>query len=68
MVTLKTLIINVPASLRDALDQISGKFASIRHIVAFRPGALTSTTASAKTAIRALALRQAGTESSNPGT
>ncbi|WP_197274542.1 hypothetical protein [Novosphingobium sp. AAP83] len=43
MVTLKTLIINVPASLRDALDQISGKFASIRHIVAFRPGALTST-------------------------
>ena len=57
MVTLKTLIINAPASLRDALDQIGGKIALIRHIAAFRPGALTSTTASAKTAIRALAQR-----------
>lgn len=57
MVTLKTLIINAPASLRDALDQVSGKIALIRHIAAFRPGALTSTTASAKTAMRALAQR-----------
>ena len=57
MVTLKTLIINAPASLRDALDQIGGKIALIRHIAAFRPGALTSTTASAKTAMRALAQR-----------
>jgi transposase len=57
MVTLKTLIINAPASLRDGLDQISGKIALIRHIAAFRPGALTSTTASAKTAMRALAQR-----------
>ena len=43
MVTLKTLIINAPASLRDTLDQISGKIALIRHIAAFRPGAITST-------------------------
>jgi transposase len=57
MVTLKTLIINAPASLRDGLDQISGKIALIRHIAAFRPGALTSTTASAKAAMRALARR-----------
>lgn len=57
MVALKTLIINAPASLRDSLDQISGKIALIRHIAAFRPGALTSTTASAKTAMRALAQR-----------
>lgn len=57
LVTLKTLIINAPASLRDALDQISGKMALIRHIAAFRPGAITSTTASAKTAMRALAQR-----------
>ncbi|MBB4633991.1 IS110 family transposase [Sphingosinicella soli] len=57
MVTLKTLMINAPASLRDAIDQISGKIALIRHIAAFRPGALTSTTASAKTAMRALAQR-----------
>jgi transposase len=57
MVTLKTLIINAPASLRDAIDQISGKIALIRRIAAFRPGALTSTTASGKTAMRALAQR-----------
>ena len=51
MVTLKTLIINAPASLRDTLDQIGGKVALIRHIAAFRLGALTSTIASAKTGI-----------------
>lgn len=37
MVTLKTLIINAPAELREALDQIRGKVALIRHIAAFRP-------------------------------
>lgn len=57
MVTLKTLIINAPAPLRAMLDQISGKIALIRHIAAFRPGAITSTMASAKTAMRALAQR-----------
>ena len=57
MVTLKTLIINAPASLRDALDQISGKITLIRYIATFRPGAITSTIASAKTALRALAQR-----------
>tara|TARA_R110000772_G_scaffold158266_5_gene269500 strand:- start:2043 stop:3095 length:1053 start_codon:yes stop_codon:yes gene_type:complete len=57
MVTLKTLIINAPASLRDTLDQISGKITLIRYIAAFRPGAMTSTIASAKTALRALAQR-----------
>jgi transposase len=34
-----------------------GKIALIRRIAAFRPGALTSTTASAKTALRTLAQR-----------
>jgi len=57
MVTLKTLIINAPASLRDTLDQIGGKIALIRYIAALRPGAITSTIASAKTALRALAQR-----------
>jgi transposase len=57
MVTLKTLIINAPAELRDGLDQVKGKIALIRHIAAFRPGAITSTTASAKTAMRSLARR-----------
>ena len=57
MVTLKTLIINAPAELRDGLDQVKGKVALIRHIAAFRPGAITSTTASAKVAMRSLARR-----------
>lgn len=57
MVTLKTLIINAPADLREVLHQINGKMALIRHIAAFRPAQITSTTASAKAAMRALARR-----------
>ena len=55
IVTLTTLIINDPADLRDALDEIRGKVAVIRHIAAFRPGDITTTLASAKAAMRALA-------------
>jgi transposase len=54
---LKTLIINAPAALRDALDKINGKIALIRHIAALRPGAIVSTIASAKAAMNALARR-----------
>jgi transposase len=57
MVTLKTLIINAPAELRDGLEQVKGKVALIRYIAALRPGEITSTTASAKAAMRALARR-----------
>lgn len=57
MVTLKTLIINAPAELRVALDQIRGKIALIRHIAGFRPGDIDSPLASAKVAMRALARR-----------
>jgi transposase len=57
MVTLKTLIINAPADLRDTLDHIRGKVALIRHIAAFRPGDINSPLASAKAAMRALARR-----------
>lgn len=57
MITLKTLIINAPATLRDALDHIKGKVTLVRHIAAFRPGEISSTTASAKTAMQALARR-----------
>ena len=57
MVTLKTLIINAPADLRDVLDKIRGKVALIRHIAAFRPGEIDNTMASAKAAMRALARR-----------
>ena len=57
MVTLKTLIVNAPAELRDSIDQIKGKVALIRHIAAFRLRPITSTTASAKAAMRSLARR-----------
>ena len=57
IVTLKTLIVNAPAQLRDGLDQIRGKIALIRHIAAMRPGEMTTPTASAKAAMRAIARR-----------
>jgi transposase len=57
MVTLKTIIISAPASLRQALDRITGKMALIRHLAALRPGPLLSATASAKAALRAIARR-----------
>lgn len=57
MITLKTLIINAPAELRDALDQIRGRIALIRHAAALRPGNITSPTASAKASMRAIARR-----------
>ena len=57
MITLKTLIINAPAELRSVLDQINGKVALVRHIAAFRISKISSTLASAKMAMRALARR-----------
>jgi transposase len=43
--------------LREQLDQITGKVALLRHLAALRPGPLTSTTASAKASLRAIARR-----------
>ena len=43
MVTLKTIIINAPAALRESLEAITGKMALIRHLAALRPGPMTST-------------------------
>ena len=57
MVTLKTLIINAPAVLREILDQIRGEVAIIRHIAAFRPGDIDTPFASAKAAMLALVRR-----------
>lgn len=57
MITLRTLIINAPSDLRDALDQIKGPIALIRHIAAFRPGEILSPSSSAKAAMRAIARR-----------
>jgi transposase len=57
MVTLKTIIVNAPAALRESLEGITGKMTLIRHLAALRPGTMTSPTASAKAALRALARR-----------
>ncbi|MFN4128220.1 MAG: IS110 family transposase [Paracoccaceae bacterium] len=57
MITLKTLIINAPMNLRDTLDQIKGRTALVRHVAGLRPGQITSPTASAKAAMRAIARR-----------
>jgi transposase len=57
MVTLKTLMINPPADLRETLDQITRKVGLILHIAAFRPGDIIDTLASAKASMRALARR-----------
>lgn len=57
MVTLKALLINAPQLLREQFIAVTGRMTLIRGLAALRPGAMTSTTASAKTALRALARR-----------
>ncbi len=57
MVTLKAIIVSAPAALREQLDHLTGKMALIRHLAALRPGPITSTTASAKASLRAIARR-----------
>ncbi len=57
MVALKALVISAPAALRERLDRIGGRVSLVRHLAALRPGPITSTTASAKAGLRALARR-----------
>jgi transposase len=57
MVTLKTLLVNAPQPLREQFIAVAGRMTLIRGLAALRPGSITSTTASAKTALRALARR-----------
>jgi transposase len=58
MLTLKALIVGAPAALREQLEALSGgKMTLVRHLAALRPGPLASTTASAKTGLRAIARR-----------
>ena len=57
MQTVKAIIVTAPAGLREQLDGITGKMALIRRLAALRPGKLTSTTASAKASLRAIARR-----------
>jgi transposase len=57
MVTLKTLLVNAPQPLREQFIAVTGRMTLIRGLAALRPGPQISTTASAKTALRALARR-----------
>jgi transposase len=56
MVTLKALLITVPAELREQLEGLS-KMALINRCAALRPGPVTTPTAAAKHALRSLARR-----------
>lgn len=58
MVTLKTLLVNAPEPLRERFIRITGKTTLIRAMAALRPGTPTSTIASAKRTLRALANRR----------
>ena len=57
MLTLQAVIVGAPEALRERLEAVTGKMALIRHLAALRPGPLTSTTASAKASLRAIARR-----------
>ena len=57
MQALKAIIVSAPSALREQLDRLTGKMALLRHLAAFRPARLTSTTASAKVSLRAIARR-----------
>ena len=57
MLTLKAIIVSAPAALREQLDRITGKMTLIRRLAALRPGPITSTAASAKASLRAIARR-----------
>jgi len=49
MQTLKAIIVNSPAALREQLDRVTGKVTLIRRLAAMRPGPITSTMDAAKT-------------------
>lgn len=57
MQALKAIIVSAPSSLREGLDSLRVTMALLRHVAAMRAGPLTSTTASAKTSLRAIARR-----------
>jgi transposase len=57
MLVLQAIAVGAPAAPRERLEAITGKMALIRHLAALRPGRLSSTAASAKTSLRALARR-----------
>jgi transposase len=56
IITLKTIVVNAPAELRESLDGLADK-ALIVRCAGFRPGRIADTTASAKHTLKALAKR-----------
>ena len=56
MITLKQIVVNAPAALREQLGSLGDK-ALINRCAGFRPGAVTDTSASAKHTLRALGRR-----------
>ena len=56
LITLKAVIVNVPAELREQIQSLSDK-ALIDRCAGFRPGTIDSTTASAKHVLRSLGRR-----------
>ncbi|WP_211257582.1 IS110 family transposase [Muricoccus aerilatus] len=57
MQALKAIIVSAPLALREGLDRLTGKMALLRHLAALPTGPLTSTMASAKASLRAIARR-----------
>ncbi|MGI9500798.1 MAG: IS110 family transposase, partial [Geminicoccaceae bacterium] len=57
MVTLKSILVNAPQTVRDQFQKSNGTMSLVRSLAALRPGELISTVASAKTALRSLARR-----------
>ena len=57
MLTLKAMIVSAPVALREAFDRIAGKMTLVRHLAALRPGPISTTTASARASLRAIARR-----------
>ena len=57
MLAIEAPIVDAPAALRRELERIAGKMALIGRLAASRPGPIASTTASAKSGLRALARR-----------
>ena len=57
MLTLKSILVSAPTALREQLEAITGKMTLIRRLATLRPGPLTSTTASAKFSLQAIARR-----------
>ena len=57
MQTMKAVIVSAPDALREDLDHIAGKMAFVRRLAGLRSGPITTTTASAKASLRAIARR-----------